>query len=481
MCNSRKSINFKVFKIKLIHTASMCKNTTNNSVEQQKTLFSFPEPVFGKKIKVDFNAPDISSNGGLLLARSSKDTLPSKMGRLIPDDRTQCLVRHSYEEMVCQRVNQILCGYEDANDCDRLRGDSALKISVGRRPSDEDLCSQATMTRLENNVDSKTLYKIGKLFAEQYVKSFSKPPRHVILDADDTNANTYGAQQLTLFNAYYNEYCYMPLLIFDGVSKKLILPMLRPGRRNKSLNVSRILRRVVEYLHECWPNTVIELRGDSHFCSHEFMDWAWSKWYVRYLTGLSGNTKLLDMVDKPRRRAENDFKKALEKLHGSDSKDNVVIRRYVKLDYKAQSWKHEQRVIAKSEVSTKGTNIRFVVTKNRNNSPETIYKRYCKRGEMELWIKDVKYFKADRMSCNSYRANYFRLFLYAAAFVVAHTMKHKLFNGTAIENFTMDSFIKRIMLSAVYVVEKKTFVHVSFSPHHRHLEELTVALERLTA
>ena len=226
--------------------------------------------------------------------------------------------------MVCQRVNQILCGYEDANDCDRLRGDSALKMLVGRRPSDKDLCSQATMTRLENNVDSKTLYKIWELFVEQYVKSFTKPPRHVILDADDTNANTYA-------NTY------------------------------------------------------------------------------------------------------------------------------------------------------KGTNIRFVVTKNRNNSPETIYKRYCKRGEMELWIKDIKYFKADRMSCNSYWANYFRLSLYAAAFVIAHTMKHELFNGTAIESFTMDSFIKRIMLSAVYIVEKKTFIHVSFSPHHRHLEELAVALERLAA
>ena len=85
------------------------------------------------------------------------------------------------------------------------------------------------------------------------------------------------------------------------------------------------------------------------------------------------------------------------------------------------------------------------------------------------------------MSCNSYRANYFRLFLYSAAFVVAHTMKHNIFNGTAIENFTMDSFIKRIMLSAVYIVEKKTFIKVSFSPHHQHLEELTLALERLTA
>ena len=54
----------------------MCKNTTNNSVERQKTLFSLPEPVLGKKIKVDFNAPDMSSNGGLLLAPRKTPFLP---------------------------------------------------------------------------------------------------------------------------------------------------------------------------------------------------------------------------------------------------------------------------------------------------------------------------------------------------------------------------------------------------------------------
>lgn len=352
-----------------------------------------PEPVFGKKIKVDFKAPDNSSNGGLLLVHSPKYIFLSKMWCLIPDDRTQCLVRHSYEEMVCRSVNQILWSYEDANDCDRLRGDSVLRMSVGSCPSDKDFYSQATMTRLENNVDSKTLYKIGKLFVGQYIKSFSKPPRYLILDADDTNANTYGARKLTLFNAYYNKYCYMPLLIFGEVSKKLILPMLRPGRRNKSLNVSRILRRGVEYLYEFRPNTVFELRGESHFCSHEFMDWAWSKWYVRYFTGLSGNAKFLDIVDKPKSRAENDFKKALEEVHGSEGKDNVVIRRYFGLDYKAQSWKYEQCVIAKIEVNTKGTNIRFVVTKNKNNSLETIYKRYCKRSEMRALDKRRQVFQ----------------------------------------------------------------------------------------
>ena len=100
---------------------------------------------------------------------------------------------------------------------------------------------------------------------------------------------------------------------------------------------------------------------------------------------------------------------------------------------------------------------------------------------MELWIKDLKYFKADRMSCNTYRANYFRLFLYAAAFVMAYRMKHTFFKGTQVESFTMDSLIKRIMLSAVYITEKKTYIRISFSPHHRHLEDMMNALARIAA
>lgn len=469
----------------------MCKDTSSNSKFQENILFSLPKTVSDKKIRVDFNAPDLSSNGGLVLLGNMHGSLAWKIGQLIPDFRRQEFVHHSYMEMVSQRIGQILCGYEDANDCNQLRGDSALKMSVGRKPSDADLASQPTMTRLENNVGMKTLYKIGKLFVDDYIASFDKAPKKVIIDADDTNANTYGAQQLSLFNAYYNEYCYMPLLMFDGMTGKLILPLLRPGRRNKSLSVAKIMMRLIEYLHQHWPKTIIELRGDSHFASHEFMDWAYNKWYVRYLTGLSGNNVLRDLVDKPRKRAENDFVKAqkaeddrynalVRQGHGA-MRERVVIRRYFKLEYKAATWKHAQRVIAKIEVSAEGTNIRFVVTSNRNNSAETIYKRYCRRGEMELWIKDLKYFKADRMSCNTYRANYFRQFLYAAAFVMAHRIKHTIFKNTQVERFTMDSLIKRIMLSAVYITEKKTFIRISFSPHHRHLEEMKTALRKIAA
>lgn len=456
----------------------MCKDTAKKQTAQEKNLFFLDSRISDKRIKsihVDFDAPDISSNGGLLLMDSSSMDFIRKLAGLIPDRRNQDMIVHSYAEMVGQRVGQILCGYEDANDCDRLRGDSALKMSVGRKPSDGALASQPTMTRLENNVGERTLYRIGKLFVDHYVSSFAKAPKKVILDADDTNANTYGGQELTLFNGYYEEYCYMPLLVFDGSNGRLILPLLRPGRRSKSVEMANMMRHLIGYLHQRWPKTIFELRGDSHFCSGDFMDWAHDKWYVRYTTGLAGNSVLLGMVDKQRRRAENDYAKAVD----NDADKDIVVRRYYKLEYKAQSWEHSQRVVAKVEVSHMGTNIRFVVTKNRNNTAETTYRRYCRRGEMELWIKDLKYFRADRMSCSSFKANQFRLFLHAAAYVIAHNMKKVCFKGTAVECFTMDSLIKRIMLSAVHIIERKTFVKVSFSPSHRHRSDIEQALRRL--
>lgn len=192
--------------------------------------------------------------------------------------------------------------------------------------------------------------------------------------------------------------------------------------------------------------------------------------YVRFITGLSGNPALMKKIDKQLRRAKGDFE-----LHHED------VRRYYSFEYKAKSWKYRQRVIAKIEVSDKGVNVRFIVTSNRNNKPETVYRRYCKRGTMELWIKDLKYFRADRMSCSSFRANMFRLFLYGAAYVTAYRLRSKAFSNTEVGAFTMDSFMKRIMLSAVFIVEKKTFIRFSFSPHHRHLEALSQALTRLSA
>ena len=63
-------------------------------------LFSLPEMVSDKKVRVDFNARDISSNVGLVLVGPLRDTLAWKIGQSIPDARGQEFIHHTYMEMV---------------------------------------------------------------------------------------------------------------------------------------------------------------------------------------------------------------------------------------------------------------------------------------------------------------------------------------------------------------------------------------------
>ena len=72
-------------------------------------------------------------NGGLILLGNMHGALAWKIGHLIPDFRRQEFVHHSYMEIVSQRIGQILCGYEDANDCNQLRGDSAYTYTKQKK------------------------------------------------------------------------------------------------------------------------------------------------------------------------------------------------------------------------------------------------------------------------------------------------------------------------------------------------------------
>jgi len=110
------------------------------------------------------------------------------------------------------------------------------------------LASQPTMTRFENTPRASELYNIAYAFADNFIESYSSEPSVIIIDCDDTNSDTHGEQQLTLFNNYYGEYCYMPLFIYEGLSGKLITTILKPGRRSKSANVFGVLKRLISHL-----------------------------------------------------------------------------------------------------------------------------------------------------------------------------------------------------------------------------------------
>lgn len=103
------------------------------------------EPVAGKKVTADFSAPELSSLGGLSLVREYEKLSNSIIERsesCIKDPRREPMVAHSQTEMLRQRIYQIMAGFEDADDCDRLCRDGILKMCAGRSASDEiDLAS----------------------------------------------------------------------------------------------------------------------------------------------------------------------------------------------------------------------------------------------------------------------------------------------------------------------------------------------------
>jgi Transposase DDE domain group 1 len=185
----------------------------------------------------------------------------------------------------------IVAGYEDGNDCNMLRHDPIFKIALGRLPDGgEDLCSQSTVSRLENLPSRTGLYRMAMALVDQYCASFPQVPDRIVLDLDDTFDATHGAQQLQLFNAHYDEHGFQPIVIFDA-SGRLVTAVLRPAKRPSGREILTLLKRVVGRIRATWPAVRVTLRGDSHYACPEVMDWAEAEGH-RYVFGLAGTKPL---------------------------------------------------------------------------------------------------------------------------------------------------------------------------------------------
>ncbi len=430
---------------------------TNNFQPQKAKISKSKQPILfnlsglgNKEVEMKFTMEQTSNDGGLLLLREVEKQvgLISSLANCINDERHQSYVEHSIKSMLSQRVMQIAAGYEDANDCNVLNDDEILKLCANQEKA---LATQPTISRFENKVNTKELYNMAKVFVDQFMASYESEPGIVILDPDDTNSFTYGQQELTLFNNYYGDYCYMPLHIYEGFSGKLITTILKPGRRSKSVNVFSILRRIIIYLREQWPSTMIIVRGDSHFCSKELMDWAHGLKRVEFITGLTGNAVL-----------NKHAKVTIESARREYNKYNKPVKRYHSFEYKANSWSHFERVVVKVEANSMGTNVRFIVSSLKNVRSKALYEQgYCARGAAELRIKDHKtYLLSDRMSCNSFLANQFRLFLHSAAYVLIHSLQNEVLKGTEFCKATMKTIQLKIIKVATRVKVMKTKVKI---------------------
>jgi len=221
-------------------------------------------PVAAKSLTATFDAGRLSSDGGLIVLReiAARLRLAETITGPLRDDRDATRVRHSYAEMATARMLMIAAGYEDCDDVDALRTDPALKIAVGRCPeTGADLMSQPTLSRLENLAGWRALVRIGLGQIDLYCRSFARPPARIVLDIDDTDDPVHGQQELALFNAHYDCTCFQPIHIFDGLTGKPVLSLLRPGKRPSGEEVANVLRHVIGRIRKHWPHVAILVRG----------------------------------------------------------------------------------------------------------------------------------------------------------------------------------------------------------------------------
>ena len=377
------------------------------------------------------------------------------MADSLRDRRHPGYVQHQLLELLRQRIFQIAGGYEDGNDSNELREDPIMKIACERLPEGEPLASQPTISRFENSLSRTDLYRIAKVFLDVFIESYEEPPEALILDIDDTDDRTYGHQQLSLFNAYHGDYCYLPIHIYEGQSGRLITTVLRPGKRPTGKQIVSILKRVVKRIRQAWPEVGLILRGDSHYSCPEVFDFCEEN-DLKYVLGFKALSPLLRQV-----------KPLVEEMALGFKQEKQQVRMFTETLYKAQSWTKARRVIAKVDSNALGANTRFIITNLEHWNRRFIYETvYCGRGTMELMIKEHKnHLLSDRTSCPSFSANQFRLFLHSAAYVLLHSFRALHLKGTEWASAQFDTIrLKIIKIGArIRQLSRKIRIHLPTS------------------
>lgn len=178
-----------------------------------------------------------------------------RLASAIKDQRHPSYIEHSLTDLLRQRIFQTACGYADGNDANALRHDPMFNLATERAPLDADnaLASGPTLSRLENSLSRKDIYRLARAFVEAFIASYATAPAIIVLEMDHSEDRTPGQQELAFYNHHYGSHCYLPLFLFEGLSGKFITAVLRPGKRPTGRENAAIIKRVVRRLRQTGP------------------------------------------------------------------------------------------------------------------------------------------------------------------------------------------------------------------------------------
>jgi hypothetical protein len=422
------------------------------------TMLPFALPAVGrKKITAAFDGGRLTSDGGVMLLSLAERRLglAERLAAGIADPRDPSRVVHPLADILRARMLAIACGYADADDLDHLRRDPALKLACGRLPdTGQDLPSQPTVSRWENAPSLREVIGLMWTMVDLYCTSYPSPPEAVTLDIDDTCDVVHGHQQLSLFNSHYGERCFLPIHVYDTATARPVAVLLRPGKTPSGKEIRGHLHRLVRRIRRHWPNTRLTLRGDSHYGRPEVMAWC-EDHGIDYVFGLSGNDVLRAAVEIA---ADNIRTRRAEQ-------QAPVVRGYAETRYAARSWRKERRAVARIEATTKGMDIRFVVTSLPHGSAEWVYASlYCARGQAENLLKLHKaQLASDRTSCRAPLANQMRLILHTAAYWLLLTVRDAIPKPHALAAAEFTTLRLHLIKLGARFIETASRVRIAFA------------------
>jgi Transposase DDE domain group 1 len=398
--------------------------------EQAVQTVLFPT-LFDKPLVATFDTPHQSSDGGAILLKAIDDelALTARLAACLPEWRQPGKIEHDLPTLIRQRCFGLACGYADANDAAHLKADPIQKLLVGRDPvTGPALASQPTLSRFENVVGPRELYRLTTTLADvviaaQQRRLTGQRVRRITIDLDPTDDPTHGQQELAFFNGHYGSWCYLPVvgtLTFNGErTQHLVSAVLRPGNAHATRGVIGILRRLFGKLRRAFPQARLRVRLDGGFASPAVFRFLEQEG-VEYLVAMASNARLDKRVRRLLGRA---------RMRSKTTGETATF--FGETRYAAKSWKRKRRVIMKAEVVRLAgrdprDNPRFVVT-NLAQSPRRVYALYRERGDVENRLKELHYgLGFDRTSCTAFWANAFRVLLTAAAYVLLQGLRARL-------------------------------------------------------
>ena len=429
-------------------------------------LFVFPS-FDRRKIEASFQGGDVSSDGGVMLLREADRRLGliRALDGALPDPRDPELITHAQVDLLRQRIYGLALGYEDLNDHDTLRHDLAWQSAIER---DQPLGSSPTLCRLEARASRRSALAMQVVLVEKFIASFAAAPAELVLDFDATDDRVHGMQEGRFFHGYYRDWCFLPLYVFCG--EQLLVSYLRPSNIDAARHAPAILKLLVARLRQAWPEVKIIFRGDSGFCRWKMLRWC-ERHGVDYIVGLAKNKRLLALAAE-----------LLQQAAAGHEHNQAKQRLFGWLDYAADTWDRERRVIAKAEHSDRGSNPRFAVTSLPGEAQALYDEIFCARGEMENRIKEQQLgLFADRTSCHGWWANQLRLLLSSAAYVLIETIRRIGLHGTELCKAQATTIRLKLLKIGTVIVRNTRRIRLLFTSAYPYAGLLRLVLARLSS